>query len=102
MSQRSKAGLAAIKSYRNLKGFTPLQTLATQRNWCYYILAGMDALTEWMHKKNWLTGIAAANLSRAINSARFSVDNQWYAKVDIERSQGAVIREERNARRRRA
>ena len=63
-------------------GTTKKQRLAQQRNWCKYMLKGMEALTQMMASQGWLTHTAANNLQRSITSASYSVDACWYEKED--------------------
>lgn len=75
------AKLALVKTFpRRRSGSTKLQRLAQQRNWCFYMLNGMAALTDFMVRNGWLTTPAENNLTRAIKSAKFSVENQYYVK----------------------
>jgi hypothetical protein len=79
-SAKVKAMLAErMKEYR---GHSPLQKLAVERNWCRFMLAGMDGLVHYMYKRKWLNEHTYKSLDRAIVSARYSVDNEWYARVE--------------------
>lgn len=60
---------------------TPQRKLTRERNWCYYVLAGIEAtsrscLRPFMSKASFETWL------RAINSARYSVDAGYYEKLD--------------------
>lgn len=60
-------------------GGTPGQIVTRERNWCYYILAGMDGLCKCLEL---YCRKPLHPLREAIKSARYSVDNAWYEKTD--------------------
>lgn len=59
---------------------TPQRKLARERNWCYYVLAGMEALCWFIHRFGCPTH--AENIRRACRSARFGVDHVYYSKME--------------------
>lgn len=58
---------------------TPLRKLARERNWCWYILAGMEALSGHL-KRFGLSDPVYRSLLRAIQSARYGVDAAYYER----------------------
>lgn len=59
---------------------TPQRKLARERNWCYYILAGMEALAGVIIRFGCPTH--GENIRRAVRSARFGVDHVYYARME--------------------
>ncbi len=72
---------------------TPRRQLATRRNWCYRMLACMSGFSNWMLKHEWLSEASHASLNRAIQTARYGVDAQWYNKLEeLERKEAGRTR----------
>lgn len=71
----AKADLATMRQH----GSTPRQIVTRERNWCYYLLAGMEEVCKCLERycRKDLTQLRAA-----ITSARYSVDAAWYDKCD--------------------
>jgi hypothetical protein len=60
---------------------TPKRKLARQRNWCYYVLAGFEAVAA-STLRPFMSKASYESLVRAIASARYAVDAGYYDKMD--------------------
>lgn len=79
-----KSASQSLREYVKASGWnqTPARKLASERNWCRFMLAGMEALTGYMEKREWLSASVASQLRRAITSARWSVESSWDSKYN--------------------
>jgi hypothetical protein len=79
-----KSVVTSLKEYVKKSNWnrTPAQKLASERNWCRFMLAGMEALTGYMEKRKWLSASVSTQLRRAITSARWSVEASWDSKYN--------------------
>ena len=77
LSPAYQAKLYERANMGNYVGPTKLQRVTCQRNWCRYMLAGMEGLVKFMYTGGWLSEHCHTQMKRAITSARWSVDTVW-------------------------
>jgi hypothetical protein len=61
---------------------TPRRKLARERNFCKRILNCIESLGLFMRNNKWLGEAQYLQLIRAVKTASYSVDSNWYEKIE--------------------
>ena len=67
---------------------TPKRKIAMERNWCFRILACIEALCEGPLARYGASMATRNSLLRAIRDVRFSIDHAYYQKLQKLESKG--------------